>query len=633
MIRSGILKAGMLAVAAAGAVAAVAVEDPFPTFRDLFLRPVDPFPEPIEPTAGVVEVAVVEFASLPIVEDFPARMMKMIDVPGAERLFVNDAAGVLYGVSYDGAAVTSWLDLREPRWRLDLGSHRAGSAGKLRFHSFAFHPQFAESDAPGFGRFYTFVDTADGRRGGDFTPGKHPHDKHPHDTVLLEWMSQDPGSAFYDGGPPRELMRIEQPYRIHNGRQIAFKPGAVPGDPDFGLLYLGMGDGGGRWDPLNLSQNLGRVFGKILRIDPLGTNSANGRYGVPADNPFVLDSYALAEIWAYGLRNPENLAWDARTGALLVADIGQLTVEEISVAAPGANLGWDDWEGSFRLVAGWRTVAERMRNYLLWTWSGTWDSHYHYPRTVSLRNPRAAARVTYPVVEFDHLDPLFGGERGENRVAVTGPVIYRHEAIPQLNGRVLFGNLANGETFHVDADDLPDGGQEAIRRVLFSHDGEVKPLSRMIKEGHCAERAGYRQPHVSLRFGTGPAGGLFLLNGCDNVIRRVVAGAARGGAPRQKRDGRDAWGEVGVGGTDRRLVEEPRASRPRADRAVRTGRNVLRCRHGDPHRSGADGGVAGGVRILDRPAERQADRRREHADRRPEHERRCTVRRPEQADR
>ena len=571
MIRSGILKAGMLAVAAACVIAAV--EYPFPTFRDLFLRPVDPFPEPIETAAGAVTVAVVEFASLPIVEDFPARMMKMIDVPGAERLFVNDAAGVLYGVSYDGAAVTSWLDLREPRWRLDLGSRRAGSAGKRRFHSFAFHPQFAESDAPGFGRFYTFMGTADGRRGGgDFTPGKHPHDKHPHDTVLLEWMSQDPGSAFYDGGPPRELMRIEQPYRGHNGRQIAFKPGAVPGDPDFGLLYLGVGDGGGRWDPLNLSQNLGRVFGKILRIDPLGTNSANGRYGVPADNPFVLDSYALAEIWAYGLRNPENLAWDARTGALLVADIGQLTVEEISVAAPGANLGWDDWEGSFRLVAGWRTVAERMRNYLLWTWVGTWDGHYEYSRTVSLRNPRADARVTYPVVEFDHLDPLLGGEEGENRVAVTGPVVYRHEAIPQLNGRVLFGNLANGETFHVDADDLPDGGQEAIRRVLFSHDGEVKPLLRMIKEGHCPKRAGYRQPHVSLRFGTGPAGGLFLLNGCDNVIRRVVAGAARGGAPRQKRDGRDAWGEVGVGGTDRRLVEEPRASRPRADRAVRRSR-------------------------------------------------------------
>ena len=259
---------------------------------------------------------------------------------------------------------------------------------------------------------------------------------------------------------------------------------------------------------------------------------------MPADNPFALDSYALAEIWAYGVRNPEGLAWDARTGALLVADIGELAVEEINVVAPGANLGWADWEGSFRLVSGWLTVKERMRQYLLWIWSGTWDSHYQYSRTVSLRNPRADARVTYPVVEFDHLDPLLGGgERKENPVAITGPVVYRHEAIPQLNGRVLFGNLANGETFHVDVDDLPDGGQEAIRRVLFSHDGEVKPLLQMIKEGNCAVRAGYRRPHVRLRFGTGPAGWLLLLNGCDNVIRRVVAGAARGGAPRRAESG------------------------------------------------------------------------------------------------
>ena len=148
------------------AVAAVAAVSPF---RDLLLRPVDPFPEPIETAAGAVTVAVVEFASLPIVEDFPARMMKMIDVPGAEQLFVNTAAGVLYGVSYDGVAVTSWLDLREPRWGL-VGPHWAISAGEMSFHSFAFHPQFAESDAPGFGRFYTFVTTAAGRGGGTSHP-------------------------------------------------------------------------------------------------------------------------------------------------------------------------------------------------------------------------------------------------------------------------------------------------------------------------------------------------------------------------------------------------------------------------------------------------------------------------------
>ena len=41
---------------------------------------------------------------------------------------------------------------------------------------------------------------------------------------------------------------------------------------------------------MNVAQNLGSSFGKILRIDPLGNNSANGKYGIPKDNPFVNDN-------------------------------------------------------------------------------------------------------------------------------------------------------------------------------------------------------------------------------------------------------------------------------------------------------------------------------------------------------
>ena len=61
------------------------------------------------------------------------------------------------------------------------------------------------------------------------------------------------------------------------------------------MLYLGAGDGGGEGDPQALSQDLGQVFGKILRIDPLGTNSATGRYGVPADNPFIASPVCWAK--------------------------------------------------------------------------------------------------------------------------------------------------------------------------------------------------------------------------------------------------------------------------------------------------------------------------------------------------
>ena len=469
----------------------------------------NPFPKPIAATNEAVTVGVVEFATLPIVDDHPAQMMKMADEPGAGRLFVNDMGGILYGVSYDGGTVTPYLDLKEPRW----GIYPIPTVRGKGFQSFAFHPQFAEVGAPGFGRFYTFGELTRGSSRAHFGAGG----RRLFDTVLLEWRGHDPKAAFYDGGRPRELLRIGQPLKDHNGGQIAFNPGAVSGNADFGMLYLGTGDGGGNGDPLDLSQDLGQVFGKILRIDPLGTNSATGRYGVPADNPFIANPRALGEIYAYGLRNPQNLSWDMRTGRIFVADIGPATVEEINVVTPGANLGWDHWEGSFLLVDYWRTIARRVRDHILSIWDGKFFVS-NDRRAISLRNPRADAAVTYPVVEFDQRDPLFD----DRFVAVTGPVVYRHHAIPPLTGRVLFGELVSGEVFFFNADDLPDGGQDAVRRVLLRHDGEVKSFRRMVEEKVAAQGRKARR-RTDLRFGTGPDGQLFLLNKHDSTIRRLVA--------------------------------------------------------------------------------------------------------------
>src|SRR5690606_5628378 len=106
-----------------------------------------------------------------------------------------------------------------------------------------------------------------------------------HDTVLLEWTAQNPANPTYDGGPPREILRLEQPFGNHNAGHLSFNPTAEPGDPDYGLLYIGVADGGSGGDPLDMAQDLSSAFGKVFRIDPLGSNSANGKYGIPADNP------------------------------------------------------------------------------------------------------------------------------------------------------------------------------------------------------------------------------------------------------------------------------------------------------------------------------------------------------------
>jgi glucose/arabinose dehydrogenase len=448
----------------------------------------DPLPESLEAIAPVVRVGYQEFASLPDVDGEIARPTILVDEPDTERLFVSDMWGTIYTISYDGETVTRYVDLEDPAW----GGIRVQSQGRERgLQSFAVHPQFGEVGAPGYGKFYTWTDVTDTSPMADFGP---EGDQDAHDTLLLEWTAANPNAATYDGGAPRPLIRVQQPFGNHNGGQIGFNPLATPGDSDFGMLYVGVADGGSGGDPMNLSQNLGSAFGKILRIDPLGENSANGAYGIPADNPFAGDGDpdTLGEIFALGVRNPQRFAWDPETGALFVADIGQNTVEELSPVTTGANLGWNVWEGSFRYVG---------------------------RDGVGISDPRSDPAMTYPVAEYDHRDGLM---IGGTRAAVTGVHVYRSEAIAQLADLILFGDNPSGEVFFVSADDLPEGGASGIGRVLLNDEGEAKKLLQIVQEKN-AEQGREPAGRVDLRFGSGPDGQVFLLNKQDGVIRLLVA--------------------------------------------------------------------------------------------------------------
>lgn len=443
----------------------------------------DPFPEPIEATEGVVVVGFEEFASLPDIEGAPARPMLLVDEPGSGRLFVNDMRGPLYTVTYDGR-VSLYLNIDQGHWAVPVES----SGRERGFQSFALHPQFNEPGTAGYGKLYTWTDTEDTGPEPDFASGGG---QDSHDTVLLEWTANDPTASTYDGGPPRELLRVEQPFGNHNGGDLAFNPLSSPGDLDFGTLYVGVADGGSGGDPMGLAQNLGSAFGKILRIHPLGSNSANGRYGVPADNPYVRDGIdrTLGEIYASGLRNPQQFGWDPANGNLFVADIGQNIIEKLSLVTAGANLGWNTWEGSFRFIS---------------------------RSEVDLTDPRAEPWITHPVVEYGQLDPLL-----QRQSAITGVVPYRDDAIPQLKDLVLFGDFPSGEIFYISADNLPEGGQDAIRRVLLRDGGESKTLLQLIREKN-AEQGRELATRSDLHFGTGPDGRLFVLNKQDGVIREIV---------------------------------------------------------------------------------------------------------------
>ena len=442
----------------------------------------NPFTAPIEAAQGVIALRFVEFAVIPEINGEAPRMMHMIDEPGSKRLFVSTMRGPVYSVSYDGKTVTEYVDVNAPAWKIGVQSQ--GTERGLQ--SIAFHPQFNQRGTRGYGKFYTYTDTPDITPKADFT---HPGTGHTHDTVLLEWTAKNPAGATYDGGAPREVIRFAQPFANHNGGEIAFNDLAAPNTPDFGLLYVGSADGGSGGDPNNVSQNLSSAFGMILRIDPLGTNSSNGKYGIPAGNPFANDNQpeTLAEIFAFGVRNPQRFSWDSKDGRMYVADIGQNIVEEVSPVTSGANLGWNVWEASYKYVN----------------------------RQVDLAKPRSDPAMTWPIVEYDHTDPLL------NRAAITGLYVYRQGDIKQLQNLMLFGDNPSGEIFYINADKRPAGGQDAIRRIMFDDKGTSKTLLQLIREKNAAQGKP-AAPRADLRFGRGPGGQIFVMNKRDGVIRLFV---------------------------------------------------------------------------------------------------------------
>jgi glucose/arabinose dehydrogenase len=152
--------------------------------------------------------------------------------------------------------------------------------------------------------------------------------------------SSDPNRA--DPASRTSVLRVPHFRFNHKGGQLQVGPD--------GMLYAGFGDGGSSGDPDENAQNLGRILGKLIRIDP----RPGGGYDIPSSNPFRGRGGARDEVYAYGLRNPYRFSFDRRRGHLTVGDVGQDEVEEIDFvpgrdggrAPPGGyNFGWDVFEG------------------------------------------------------------------------------------------------------------------------------------------------------------------------------------------------------------------------------------------------------------------------------------------------
>jgi glucose/arabinose dehydrogenase len=229
---------------------------------------------------------------------------------GTNRVFVATQHGVVHVFPNDQKATKTqvFLDIQE-RVSYDDNQNEEGFLG------LTFHPNYKKN-----GEFYVFYTV-----------------KSPKLTNVLSRFrvrQDDPNRA--DPASEEELLRIQKPFWNHDGGTICFGPD--------GYLYVAIGDGGAANDPFNHGQDLGKLFGKVLRIDV--NHKAEGKnYAIPKDNPFVKKPGARPEIWAYGLRNVWRMAFDRKSGALWASDVGQNLYEEIDLLVAGGNFGWNVREG------------------------------------------------------------------------------------------------------------------------------------------------------------------------------------------------------------------------------------------------------------------------------------------------
>jgi glucose/arabinose dehydrogenase len=305
----------------------------------------------------------------------------LTQAPGdATRLFVIEKPGRIR-VIQDGV-------LREEAF-LDLTDRVESPVEEMGLLGLVFHPHYQDN-----GLFYVTYSSA-------AQAGQNP----PHTEVLAEF-AVSPGDPSRADSVERRVLTIAQPEGNHNGGQLQFGPD--------GLLYLGLGDGGGGRDThgtIGNGQALDTLLGKMLRID-VDARSAlpDNQYGIPSGNYSEIDSAALPEIWSVGLRNPSRFSFDACNGDLYIGDVGQEAREEVDFH-PAGQLRGDNF--------GWRLMeAETCFNP---------DSGCD----------ASALGITLPIASY----PRTVGQ------CITGGYVYRGLAIPALRGAYLYADYESAAFF------------------------------------------------------------------------------------------------------------------------------------------------------------------------------------------
>jgi glucose/arabinose dehydrogenase len=369
---------------------------------------------------GKVSSASAELDLLPSVIVSPSNQMVKLSPKGtialpSDMATPNDGSGRLFVTDYVSGAIrifdssgnllaTPYHTMAGPTTKID---------GDTAFTSIEFHPGFATVGSPGYGKFYTLEPQQPGTATATFSPqfssvGTSYH----HQDVLYEYTVANPAANTIGSFTKREVMRANQSGHNHNFDDLVFDANQ--------LLYLSTGDGRNNATERQNAPSLTNVYGKTLRVDPLGlqgTLSSNGQYSTPSNNPFALMGGSVRkEIFTYGNRNPYRISIDPVTNNLYIAEVGQDNVEEVNVVpnalnvtAGGQNFGWPGKEGRI-LFPSFAADSDNNMN-------GNGDT-------------ADTNGWTDPILDYDH----------EDGADIIGGFVYRGTQIPQLYGKYVFAD-------------------------------------------------------------------------------------------------------------------------------------------------------------------------------------------------
>ncbi len=187
----------------------------------------------------------------------------------------------------------------------------------------------------------------------------------------------------------------------HNGCKLLFGSD--------GMLYFSSGDATQPSPPdtLKTGQDISDLLSSVMRID-VDRREGERHYAIPHDNPFVNHKGARPEVWAYGLRNPWRMSFDADAGDLWVGDVGWELWELVFRVERGGNYGWSIVEGS---------------------------------QPVRPNGKRGPTPIQPPVMQHPHTEAM----------SITGGYVYRGHRLASLRGQYVYGDYITGKMWALPA--------------------------------------------------------------------------------------------------------------------------------------------------------------------------------------